>query len=276
MKHIFTALLYSLFAVQLLAETPVYMPKIVAHRGFSAAAPENTITAVKLAWDNADAAEIDLYRTADGEIILLHDRNLYRTSNKKAPKTPVTRMNLDEIRKYEVGSWKDAKFKEEKVPTLDEVFSIMPKDKKLFLEIKDCGPNFHTVLKEKMDKYKIANEQIFVISFDRAALADIEKNLPELNTFLLLSIGKNKTEDAPKVNVGELISILRRNNFDGASVKMSPYLDMQYIEKVKKEGFILGIYTSNDKTSAKKYTDYGVDFITTDNPPVIKKAISED
>ncbi|MEW6306614.1 MAG: glycerophosphodiester phosphodiesterase family protein, partial [Verrucomicrobiota bacterium] len=103
--------------------------EIIAHRGASYDAPENTMASVKLGWkQKADGVEIDIWLTKDGKIILLHDENTKRTTgvDKK-----VHEQTFDELRRQDAGSWKDPKFKGEKLPTLDEVLKTVPKGKRL-------------------------------------------------------------------------------------------------------------------------------------------------
>src|SRR5262245_4724666 len=93
--------------------------EIVAHRGASYDAPENTLASLKLAWEQkADASEFDVFLSKDGKIVVIHDADTKRTAgvDKK-----VVSQTLDELRALDVGSWKNAKFKGEKIPTLDEM-----------------------------------------------------------------------------------------------------------------------------------------------------------
>src|SRR5262245_53293376 len=110
--------------------------EIIAHRGASADAPENTAAAFKLAVEGgADAFEGDYYLTKDGKIICIHDNNTKRTTGVDGK---VPQMTLAELRKLDAGSWKGSKFGGEKLPTLSEALALVPAGKKTFVEIK-CG-----------------------------------------------------------------------------------------------------------------------------------------
>src|SRR5437879_6545311 len=93
--------------------------EIVAHRGASNDAPENTVVSQELAWKHgADAAEFDVRRTKDGQLAIMHDATTKRTAGRDAKFADLT---LAELRQLDAGSWKDPQFAGEKVPTLDEM-----------------------------------------------------------------------------------------------------------------------------------------------------------
>ncbi len=89
--------------------------EIIAHRGASHDAPENTLAAMRLAWDQkADAVELDLWLSKDGRIVVLHDRDTKRVGGSAIP---VAEQTWAEIGRVDVGAWKDPRFKDERIPT---------------------------------------------------------------------------------------------------------------------------------------------------------------
>ena len=110
------------------------LPLIIAHRGDSTNAPENTIPAFKNAISlGADGVELDVRLTKDHELVVFHDHRLGRT----APGgKPVNQYTQAEIRELDVGSWFASEFKNERIPTLDEVFESLPKDFLINVEMK--------------------------------------------------------------------------------------------------------------------------------------------
>src|SRR5687767_15370020 len=107
--------------------------EIIAHRGASYDAPENTMAAFRLGWEQqADANELDIYLTKDGKIILLHDKAIKRTTGVEGRPEELT---LEELRKLDAGSWKGPKWAGEKLPLLDEVLATIPAGKRVFIEI---------------------------------------------------------------------------------------------------------------------------------------------
>jgi glycerophosphoryl diester phosphodiesterase len=103
----------------------------VAHRGASAYAPENTLAAVRNAiGHNSDMVEVDVRRSRDGALVLLHDTTLTRTTNvrKVYPRRSpwlLSDFTLDELRKLDAGSWKAPQYAGERIPTLDELLDVL-------------------------------------------------------------------------------------------------------------------------------------------------------
>ena len=117
--------------------------EIVAHRGASFDAPENTLSAFRLAWQQkADVVEGDFYLTKDKHIVCIHDKTTKRVAPKQATLT-IAKSTLAELSALDVGSWKHPRFANERIPVLEEVLATVPKGKRIFVEIK-CGPkSFH-------------------------------------------------------------------------------------------------------------------------------------
>ena len=113
-------------------------PLIIAHRGASGTAPENTMEAFNLAWNlGADGIEGDFHLTHDGHIVAIHDADTGKVSGGKI-KFFVKKVTLKELQSIDVGSWKDKKYSGIRIPTLEQVIDSVPDGKKFFIEIK-CG-----------------------------------------------------------------------------------------------------------------------------------------
>ena len=109
----------------------ITQPLIVAHRGASRDAPENTIPSFNLAWEQgADAIEGDFHLSRDGQIVCIHDRDTKRLTGKRRA---IKDFTLDELKSLDVGAWFGAAFKGTQIPTLAEVFSTIPQGKGMFL-----------------------------------------------------------------------------------------------------------------------------------------------
>src|SRR5882757_4224835 len=109
-------------------------PLIIAHRGASFEAPENTLAAYRLAWQqNADGAEGDFQLTRDGRIVCIHDLTTGRTADANRV---VAQSTFEELRRLDVGMWKHPRFAGERIPTLDEILALLPAGNLFFIEIK--------------------------------------------------------------------------------------------------------------------------------------------
>lgn len=236
---------------------------IVAHRGASHTAPENTLAAFLLAWDEgADAIEGDFRLTKDGHIVCLHDEDFTRTAKDKRR---VDSMTLEEVRKLEVGSWKHKKYAEERVPTLDEVLFILPADKKLFLEVK-CGPEIVPVLQSA----KLKPEQIVIISFDRNVIAASRKALPNIKAHWLTSYKDGKP------NPQQVLQTLAETKASGLDTKADPHAVTEgFVKTLREHGYEFHCWTVNDLALAKQFRELGVDSITTDRPGWLRDQLAK-
>ena len=156
-----------------------------AHRGHSIAAPENTIPAFQAAIDvGATALEIDVVLTRDGEIVLMHDEILDRTTSGKGR---VGDRDLAAIRKLDAGNWFDPKFSGTRVPTLAEVIDFA----------RDANVGLLIEIKERVEPEKIrarlgrlltemrAEGDALVISFDHVSLVRLREAFPKVRTELI-------------------------------------------------------------------------------------------
>lgn len=164
-------------------------PAIFAHRGASAYAPENTLAAFKLAVDQgADAIELDAKLCADGQIIVIHDQTVERTSNGAGK---VADLPLSALQELDAGSWFGLEFKGEPIPTLDEVFEAV--GQKIFINIeltnyaspRDLLPD---KVAELIKRHNLQSQVMFS-SFNPLALRRAHKLLPENFLGLLTPAG---------------------------------------------------------------------------------------
>lgn len=112
-------------------------PLIIAHRGSSGTTPENTLAAFNQAiMDSADVIETDVHLSADGELVLIHDQTLDRTTNLKGL---VKNYTLNQLKKADAGSWMETEWKGETIPTLKELITLANGKVSLLIEIKQGG-----------------------------------------------------------------------------------------------------------------------------------------
>ena len=116
-------------------------PIIIAHRGESFDAPENTLASVNLAWERgAEAVEIDVRLSKDNHVIVIHDANTKRVGKRNKS---VKNTSLAQLKKLDVGSWKSEIYSGEQIPTLKEVLEIVPNNRKLIIEVKSNLTTLH-------------------------------------------------------------------------------------------------------------------------------------
>lgn len=268
MKRLFR-LLIPLFAMT----TPLQAQLIVAHRGASHDAPENTVAAFNLAWEqNADAVEGDFYLTRDGKIACIHDKTTKKTAGKEIKVADAT---LAELQKLEYGAWKHAKYKGEPLPTLDDALKTVPAGKKIFIEIK-CGPEIVPALKAALKKSSLKPEQTIVIAFDEEVIAAVKQTIPGIKAFWLTSFKLDAQTGKWTPSVGSILGTLKKIKADGLDCKAEPkVVTKAFVKKIRAAGMELHCWTINDAKLARKFQKLGFDSITTDRPAFLRKALAK-
>lgn len=248
----------------LLASAAIAAPQIVAHRGASFDAPENTVAAAKLGWEQrADGVEFDIWLTKEGEVIVIHDATTKRTAGKDGP---VGTQTLAELRQLDAGSWKDPKFRGEKLPTLDEILATHPRTpgKRLFIEIK-TGPEIVPAMVAAIRRSGLTAQQIAIISFKYDSLVASKKALPDYEAYWLL--GKPSTDPKKKSpTLEEILRDCRAGKLDGLDLNHGWSLDNAAVKKIRAAGLSLHVWTVDDIAIAKQWIALGVDSITTNRP----------
>lgn len=242
--------------------------KIVAHRGASHDAPENTLAAIALGWSQgADAVEIDVHLTRDGEVVAIHDPTLLRTTGKDAR---VDALTLAEIRKLDAGVWKGAAYRGERVPTLAEVLATVPAGRTLYIELKET-PGLVAAIGAVMKRTPPADgAQVVLIAFNAKALAEAKRALPGCKALLLLD-----TPEGASQRRGEWIALCRGSGFDGLDVSAGWPVDAQLVERLRVEKLELHVWTVNDPRRARELAAAGVVSITTDRPGWLREQLAK-
>ena len=151
--------------------------ELIGHRGASHDAPENTLAAFRLAWEQgADGIEGDFRLTRDGEIVCLHDPTTRRTAGVRLSVADAT---LAQLRELDVGSWKGEQWAGEPIPTLREVIGTVPPGKRLFIELKS-GPEILLPLAAILAESGLPHEQTVILSFSDEVVAEARQLLPHV------------------------------------------------------------------------------------------------
>jgi glycerophosphoryl diester phosphodiesterase len=262
------ALMTALATTAALAADPKV--EIVAHRGASFDAPENTVAAIKLAWEQkADASEFDIYLTKDGKIVVIHDATTKRTAGAELK---VADSTLEELRKLDAGKWKGEKFAGEKLPTLEEMLATVPTGKRVFIEVK-CGPEAVPEMDRVIKASKLKPEQTCVISFNADVIAAAKKARPDLQALWIVNLAP---KNAKPRTAEELIAKAKEIKADGLDLSATPaILDKAFGDKVKQAGLKLYVWTVNDAELAKKMIAAGAESITTDRPGWLREQLAK-
>jgi len=230
-----------------------YPVQIVAHRGFSGLYPENTLLSFKKAKQlGVDFMELDIRQTKDGELVVLHDERIDRTTEGKGS---VKEMTFKEIRRYDAGKRKG--FPGEKIPHLEEVFSLLDSGPGLLIEIKECDTEKLAWLLEKNKR----TEKIFIGSFHLDYVRQIRKLLPVVPTSLI--------SGALPENLHHLITLgIRKLDLEFHSLKA------ETVKKLVTSGFLVNAWTPDSRQDLSSTISCQVHFITTNRPDILKEILS--
>lgn len=244
--------------------------EIVGHRGASYDAPENTIASLELGWkQNADGNEFDIYLTKDGRIVLMHDKTTKRTAGVDRP---VVEQTLEELRKLDAGSWKDASYAGEKIPTIAEALAHIPTGKRVFIEVK-TGTEILPELKREIERCGKDAAQLVIIAFKYDVVKQAKEMMPQLQVYWLASADADK-KTGNKPTLAELIEKAKAARVDGLNLNYKFPIDAAFVQQVKTAGLKLYVWTVNDAAVAKNLVAAGVDGITTDRPAWLREQLA--
>jgi glycerophosphoryl diester phosphodiesterase len=254
----------------LIPATAFAEPFIVAHRGASHDAPENTLPAFQLAWkQGADAIEGDFHLTRDGRIVCIHDNDTARVTDTKRV---VKDSTLEELQALDAGEWFKPEWKGTRLPTFAEVAATVPEGRKFYIEVK-CGPEIVPALLRGILESGLDASQIVVISFNSNVIRELKKHAPGFKACWLSSFEKSSPLDP---GTAEVLATLRDIKADGFSSKADERLDPGYINAIRAAGFEYHCWTVDDPKVARRFLGLGAGSITTNRPAFLRKALMEE
>lgn len=257
----------------LLVLAPVWAQalEIIAHRGASHDAPENSLSAMNLAWEQGtDAVELDLWLSRDGKLVVFHDADTKRYS--EAPVRKIKDMTWEELKTLDI-SLKHEKQKGETIPTLESILATVPDGKRIVLELKD-GPELIPEFVRVLKASGLPAAKMSVISFKEDTLRASKKALPELPHFFLKGYKADpKTGALPEL--APLITLCKDAGFEGLNLHFDWPVTADFTARVKAEKLKLLIWTVDDAEVAKKLQAAGVDAITTNRPAWLRAQLAK-
>ncbi|MDD9268695.1 glycerophosphodiester phosphodiesterase [Paenibacillus sp. GCM10023248] len=235
--------------------------QVTAHRGSSVKAPENTLSAFRQAIaDKAGYAELDVQETADGVVMVMHDDNVRRTTGIDKNMWEAT---YSELRIKSAGRWFSPKFKNDRVPTLDEVISLAKDRIKLNIELKNNGHGVR-LAEKTVDIIKAHDfeKQCTVTSFDAALLHTVKKLNPRIKTGLITSQNPDTA------------AFWENPDYDVISAAY-PIVNEPFMRKALVHNKEVFAWTVNDTSDMKRMLQLGVTSIITDAPEQLVRLMNE-
>lgn len=222
---------------------------VIAHRGASADAPENTLAAMELAiTEGADWVELDVQETRDGEVVVIHDSDLKKIGGSGLK---VFESSLAELQSVDIGSWKDPSFSGQRIPTLQQVLELCKDRIKILIELKYYGQEER--LEERVAKLVEAagmQNQIVVMSLSYPGIQKMKSIRPDWKVGLLASVA---------------IGDITRLEADFFAINAT-FANRAFIKRVHKQNQKVLVWTVNDPISMSAMMSKGADGIITDKP----------
>ncbi len=244
---------------------PRSRPLVIAHRGSSAYAPENTLAAFMLAAEQgADAIELDVDVTRDGHVVVMHDPTVDRTTDGQGR---VADLTLDEIRRVDAGAWKDAAFKGERVPLLEEVLEVVGRQVLINVEIKGMslrGQGLEEKVAALLERHGLIDRAI-ISSFNPFALRRAKHINPRLACGLIYA------PDLPIFLRGAWLAPL----IPGLNARHPHHsqINQGIVDQFHARGLAVNVWTVNQAGIARAMAQAGVDGIMGDDPMLIREAL---
>jgi glycerophosphoryl diester phosphodiesterase len=230
---------------------------VIAHRGASAQAPENTIAAFELAIEQgADGIELDVHLSADDHPVVIHDFTLERTTDGAGP---VRRRTVRELKRLDAGAWHAGAFRGQRIQTLQEVFERFRDRTRFWVELKggsDLYPGIEERLVSTLEVYETV-ERALVQSFDLRALARIRALNAEVRLGALIA--------RPPIE-----TLLQSTEAVHAICPRAALVTAENVARMREAGLDCYVWTVNEPALMDRLVECGVKGIITDRPDVLR------
>lgn len=236
-------------------------PTVMAHRGLSADAPENTLYAFSDAISvGADFIELDVQQTRDGVLVVMHDSNLKRTTGVNKD---IWDVDYADIQNLDAGSWFDPAYANARIPTLEETLQFVDKRARQNIEIKPTKHGSDTLeqdVAELITQYQYT-DACYVTSFSYSSLKKVKEVNPEIRTGYLMSVA-----------YGQFYSLKYADAFSLNKV----FVTSQVVNAAHQQGKQIFAWTVNSMSEVRSLCNLHVDSIITDDPVMVQNVISRD
>jgi glycerophosphoryl diester phosphodiesterase len=245
---------------------------LIAHRGASREAPENTPAAFDLAWQQgADGIEADFRLTRDGRVVCLHDATTGRTAGVDLA---VAGTALNDLLQLDVGRWKGDRWQGQRIATLEELLRRLPARKTFMIELKS-GPEIIPPLGEIIAASAVPLDQLRLLAFDPQLVALAKRRLPGVRVCLNLDYRWSLPGRSWSPSRSKITEIMEQCGADGLSSRAHAVLDAQLVAALQQSGREVHVWTVDSVRSACHYTALGVDSIMTNRPGWLRARLME-
>ncbi len=260
MKRILLPLLAVLGACAAEPEGPT--TAVVAHRGASGDAPENTLAAVSRALElGADWIELDVRLSADGRAVLVHDADVERTSDGTGL---VAELDFATLRELDVGSWFDARFADERVPSVEETAALAGDAAGLMLDLKLAGAG--AAIASDLAAAGFDLDRVLVGAWDDAQLADATEHLEGATMLFIGEVPEGATDTS-------WIDALAEKGYEALSLSWEG-VTSEVLTRAHAFGLDVHVWTVNERGDMERVVEAGVDGVITDQPALLVEVLA--
>lgn len=242
---------------------------VVAHRGFSGKAPENTIAAFTQALDaGVSMIELDVQMSKDGRIVVIHDNTVDRTTNGKGD---VSAHTLEELKQLDAGGWFDIKYTGERIPTLEEALELISSKAWINIEIKSTR-----VIRKSDTKITDATleivknmgllDNVLFSSFNHKLMRYLKEKEPSVHTGVIFH---------PFLHFGRMPSSLARPAGAEVFVCSKREVTQRRIADAKKNNIIIGVYGLENQQDIEDMLSLGIHVLVSDYPDMILQGLKQ-
>lgn len=241
-------------------------PLIIAHRGFSDEAPENSMASFRKAIDTeCDMIELDIRLSADNVPMVFHDRRLQRTSNSSGA---INQKHSRQLTMIDNGSWFSPKFHRERIPELKDIFPLIRKNVRLNIEIKPDVVSTNDIsavelVVNEAEKAKVLSKVIFT-SFNHQMIKEIN----DIDEAIVTGVIYN-----PITHFRKSPSTLVKNSKAKIFVCSKFQINKDVVADTHDDGYILYVYGVKTGRDVQRMMDMDVDGIICNNPRFVKETI---
>ena len=270
MKRIAASFYAAIAGAALFAAEPA-QDTLIAHRGESVDAPENTLPAYKTAVERGFGFECDIYLSKDGRVFTFHDRNLKRTTG-GANANKCADVTWDEISRLDVGNWgkwKDSRFKGMRPALLEEVLALARDGRQIYIEVK-TGPEIVPAVKKVFEGQTNATpKNALFITFNEATCKALKAAMPDYRVYWLVSPKKGTAFATADGIVAKLMEL----GVDGVDCHYKPdIVTAEYVKAIRGAGYEFHVWTVDELADTVEAFRRGVQTVTTNSA---KKQLDE-
>ena len=224
---------------------------VIAHRGASSSAPENTLAAFDLALEmGARHLELDVELTRDGHVVVIHDDTVDRTTDGSGP---VTAHTLDELRRLDAGRWFGPAFAGERIPTYEDVLVRYRGRAHLHTEVKGRSPELSRQTVDLIRRHGMGQE-ITITSFQRVRLEEVRAYAPELPTgWLVTDVSETTLAEARRLGLVQLCP-------------RAPLVTRELVQRLHAMGFVVRAWGVGTEDLMRQVVEVGADGMTVNFP----------